>query len=173
MASFLETMLALGLVAGFSTGLFMLSRNQQQAATAILDEFKGSRQGMQALSIVTEELANARIPLLSTGTSSVRFDSVSNPGPVTISLADHDPADRRYRPLLLNKGSGEAPLNSGRLIQNHAEGQPLFTYYDASGASTATPAQVRRIEIILALRPTPDSPVRYLRTSVTLRNGAP
>jgi hypothetical protein len=101
MASFLETMLALGLVAGFSTGLFMLSRNQQQAATAILDEFKGSRQGMQALSIVTEELANAKIPLRSVASDSVSFDSVSNPTPVTISLPGGGSSD----PLQFNKGS--------------------------------------------------------------------
>jgi hypothetical protein len=169
MASFLETMLALGLVAGFSTGLFMLSRNQQQAATAILDEFKGSRQGMQALSIVTEELANAKIPLRSVASDSVSFDSVSNPTPVTISLPGGGSSD----PLQFNKGSEEAPLNSGRLIQNYTEGLPLFLYYDANGSPTADRNQVRRIEIALLLRPNPDSPVRYLRTSVTLRNGAP
>lgn len=170
MASFLETTLALGLVAGFSAGLFMLSRNQQQAATVILEEFKGPRQGMQALSIVTQELANARMPLLTAGTSSVRFNSVLGGSVREIALAPHDPADRRYRPLRLDVGTGPAPLNSERLIQNHAEGIPLFVYHDATGATTANPAQVRRIAITLVLRPKPDSPLRYMRTSVTLRN---
>lgn len=170
MANLLETTLALSLVAGFSAGLFILSRNQQQVATVILEEFKGPRQGMQVLSIVTQELANARIPLLAAGTSSVRFNSVVGGSAREISLAPHDPADRRYRPLRLDLGSGPAPLNSGRLIQNHAEAVPLFVYHDATGATTTDPALARRIAITLVLRPTPDSPPRYMRTSITLRN---
>lgn len=170
MASFLETTLALSLVAGFSAGLFMLSRHQQQAATVILDEFKGPRQGMQALSIVTQELMNARMPLVAASTSSVRFNSVSGAGTREISLAPHRPQDPRYRPLQLDVGAGKAPLNSESVIQNHAEKVPLFVYYDATGASTSVLNDIRRVEITLVLRPKPDSPIRYLRTSVALRN---
>lgn len=193
--SLLETSLALSLVAGFSAGLFMLSRSQQQTASAVLDEFKGPRQGMQALSIIGQELANARFPLVSAGTDSVRFTPVSGGGTRLIGLAGGLAQDPRYRPLIFDPGTGASPLNSERLIQNHNHERgtimtramvpttgpvDLFTYFDVNGAIVpqaaivANPAaslpQIRRIEIFLVLRPKLDSPPRYMRTSVTLRN---
>ncbi len=86
----------------------------------------------------------------------------------------------------LDTGEGPMTLSADRLIQNHnPDGIPLqlrggkgttngpvpiFTYLTAAGEPTILLSQIRRVEITLVIRPTPESAPRYVRTSVALRN---
>lgn len=184
--SLLETTLALTLMAGFMTGLFMLFRSQQQTVTTVVGEFKGARQAMQPLSLISQELANAR-SLTAIATSSISYTSIVDNGATArqIALAPAIAADPRLRPLRLDLGSGALPISSERLIQNHnplaislrrRDGSKattpvsLFTYLDAAGNPTALLANVRRIEIYMVIQSKPESPPRYLTTTVFLRN---
>ena len=89
---------------------------------------------------------------------------------------------------LVHSGAESAPMALGpaSVIQNHNPDRtllrlrsgtgkttgpvPIFTYMTSDGEPTVFPSQIRRIEVYLVLRPTPESPTRYIRTSVTRRN---
>ncbi|MNT67263.1 hypothetical protein D3C72_2053910 [compost metagenome] len=126
--------------------------------------------------------------LTAIGTSSIRYTSVVDNGATAreISLAPAT-SDSRYRPLRLNLGDGNGfmPISADRLIQNHNPDKltlrlrfgatttnpaSMFIYRDATSGLTAVPANVRRIEIYLVIQPKSGAPVRYLSTSVFLRN---
>ncbi len=47
-----------------------------------------------------------------------------------------------------------------------------FTYYDSTGAVTATAANVRRVQVVLAADPSGDAQAVNLRTDIFLRNYA-
>ena len=182
----LETTLALTLMAGFMTGLFVLFRSQQETVTTVVSEFKGARQSMQPLALIGQELSNAAT-VSAIATSSVRYTAISDGSTRTISLAPAIPSDPRNRPLRLDLGDGKGPLpiSSQRLFQNHNPSRiplrlrdgttitttvPIFVFRDGTGAPTLLPAAVRQIEIYLVLQPKPDAPPRYVSTSVYLRN---
>lgn len=117
-------------------------------------------------------------------------DPRARPLQLTIRPASPGAALPLHVPGDLVKGSGsggDAPSNLSEpyLVQNHnPDGAamplrsgietngpvPIFTYLTGDGSVTILPSQVRRVEISLILRSTPEASPRTVRTSIALRN---
>lgn len=168
-ASLLEVVLATGIMATLSVGIFAMYRTQQQTFQTLMGEFKDPMQAAQATALISKELANARL-IRSIATSSVQYRAISDPAPapdrrieltsvlVSPNSALEGPATCSLQ-IDMADGQGLRPFTTELLLRNHnpylgrgirstlmlADGTttsgavPIFTYFDNTGTQMATP----------------------------------
>lgn len=169
--SLLETSLALAILASMSAGIFMAVRSQQEGFSTVLQDLRTLQQTEDALDVLLRDMRMASSFTMAPGaTNSLSFMPAGGGPASTLSLGPAIAGDPRNRPLIYTVNGTPRPLTKARTLINHNPGSLTLQGAVADGTVPLfTITGGNRVTITLVLQARPNSPVRYLRTSVTRR----
>lgn len=165
--SLLETTLALTILASMSAGLFMAVRSMQDGNTQVLSDLRALQNVDEGLYALVGDMRTATSFTLN-ATNSLSFVPAGG-GTAVVHLGPAIAGDPYKRPLIYTKNGTPRELTRPRVLINHNPGRLTLQGASADGTVPLFTVSGKRATITLVVQARPNSPVRYVRTSVTRR----